>query len=390
MDDPKQKISKILIFLFLVLFPFGQILRFDLRSIDPGLILHPIDIVAGLAFISLFLRKIRLPSISKPIKAFLMFLTFSYIVSLTIFEFQQGLIGAFYLIRLIFYSSLFTITYDLAKGKNDLKTLIFDSLIAILIFVALFGWIQYFLYPDIRSFVVWGWDDHLFRLMGTFLDPGFTAILLVFGFLLTFEKYLRSNKKYFLILILFFFITLAFTYSRTGYFALIAGVSMYLILKKKIKWIRVVILALILMVLLLPRPIGEGVKLERLYSISYRFQNYKQTLQIWQRSSLFGVGYNNLCFARIKYLGEGDYLSHSCSGSDSSLLGLLATGGILSFISFTWLIKEIVKNIDHENFGNLFLSCLTSLFIHSLFVNSLFYPWVMGFMGILLAISIKR
>ena len=116
-----------------------------------------------------------------------------------------------------------------------------------------------------------------------------------------------------------------------------------LIIKKRIKWFVVLIIALGIMIFLLPRPSSEGVKLERAFSILLRLKNYKETIVIWQNSPLFGVGYNNLCFARNKFIGEANYLSHSCSGSDSSILALIATTGILGFIFFIEFIK--INNI---------------------------------------------
>ena len=310
-------------------------------------------------------------------------------VSLVIFKFKTGFLGTFYLIRLLFYSSFFLLIYDLVKNNKKLKSIIYDSLIVILVFVGIFGWIQYFLYPDLRSFLIWGWDDHLFRLAGTFLDPGFTSIFLVFGFLLSLDKYLRTKNKYLLLLLVFFFMTLGFTYSRAGYLALLAGISAILVIKKRVKWFVILVLALVLMVFLLPRPSSEGVKLERAFSIVLRLKNYKETLIIWKNSPLFGVGYNNLCFVRNKFIADVSNLSHSCSGSDSSILTLLTTTGILGLILFIEFIKEVIKSIDYKSFGTAFLVCTTALFIHSLFVNSLFYAWVMGIMGILLAITIK-
>ena len=38
-----------------------------------------------------------------------------------------------------------------------------------------FGILQYALVPDLRSLHILGWDDHLNRLAGSFLDPNFTG-----------------------------------------------------------------------------------------------------------------------------------------------------------------------------------------------------------------------
>ena len=389
MDDSKKTVSKIIVFLYLVIFPFGQLLRFDLSLLSQSITIQPVDLITGIAFVYLLYKKIYKPVFYKYLKGFFIYLTFSLLVSLVIFKFKTGFLGTFYLIRLLFYSSFFLLIYDLVKNNKKLKSIIYDSLIVILVFVGIFGWIQYFLYPDLRSFLIWGWDDHLFRLAGTFLDPGFTSIFLVFGFLLSLDKYLRTKNKYLLLLLVFFFMTLGFTYSRAGYLALLAGISAILVIKKRFKWFIILVLALVLMVFLLPRPSSEGVKLERAFSIVLRLKNYKETLIIWKNSPLFGVGYNNLCFVRNKFIADVSNLSHSCSGSDSSILTLLATTGILGLILFIEFIKEVIKSIDYKSFGTAFLVCTTALFIHSLFVNSLFYAWVMGIMGILLAITIK-
>jgi hypothetical protein len=68
---------------------------------------------------------------------------------------------------------------------------------------------------------------------------------------------------------------------------------------------------------------------------------------------------------------------------------VLATTGILGFLIFANLIQKLVVDLAKNTYGLTFLSCLVALLIHSLFVNSLFYPWVMGWMGLLLSISLK-
>ena len=314
---------------------------------------------------------------------------FSLLFSFAYFGFEVGFVGMLYFVRLVAYSSLFLVIYDLVRKESNLKTFLFNSLIIVITAIAIMGWFQYFIYPDIRNFVVWGWDDHLYRLFSTFIDPGFTSILLVFGFLLTLNEYLRTKNRYYILLLLFLFITIGFTYSRAGYLALFAGILAMLIYLRKVKYIAAILIMFVAMIFILPKPASSGVELQRVFSVVARIENYKETFSIWQKTPIFGVGYNNLCFARIKYLGNGNFSSHSCSGSDSSLLGLLATGGILGLTLFLVVVWDAIKNIDYKTYGLGFLACLVALFIHSLFVNSLFYPWVMGFMATLAAVSLK-
>ena len=75
-------------------------------------------------------------------------------------------------------------------------------------------------------------------------------------------------------------------------------------------------------VILLPRPSSEGVQLERTQSIYGRFRSYEQGLTILKTNPLFGIGFNNYCYARQIILGTNDLASHACSGSDSSVLDI--------------------------------------------------------------------
>ena len=189
---------------------------------------------------------------------------------------------------------------------------------------------------------------------------------------------------------IFFLISVAFTYTRAAYIALIGGSVAILIALRKVKLSLLIVAALIAVAVFLPRGASEGVKLERLYSVYARLTNYRQTAIIFSKSPLFGVGYNNLCLAKRSYLGFIDPNSHSCSGSDSGLLLILATTGVGGFLVFTKMAIEIFRSIGKGNYGLCFLGASVALGLHGFFVNSYFYPWVMGFMGISLALALKE
>jgi O-antigen ligase len=281
------------------------------------------------------------------------------------------------------------LAWNLANTNKKYSKNLFNSLIIVVLAVSIFGFLQYFIYPDIRSFTVWGWDDHYFRLFGTFLDPGHTSIILVFGFLAALVKYLEKKDKKLLLVLTTIIISIAFTYSRAGYLALTSGLFTIFLLKKNLRLFFILIMTFALLVIFLPRPGGEGVKLERTASIVLRMEDYRDTLTIFDKAPLFGVGYNNMCIARAKFLDQVNLNSHACSGSASSLLLVLATTGILGFLIFANLVRKLVADLTKNTYGLTFLSCLVALLVHSLFINSLFYPWVLGWMGILLSISLR-
>ena len=142
------------------------------------------------------------------------------------------------------------------------------------------------------------------------------------------------------------------------------------------------------MILLLPRTAGEGVRLERTSSIYARFANYQKSSEIFNLSPVFGVGYNNLCLVKSD-LGENPN-TRSCSGLDSSLWVVLATTGVVGLMILIGSGKQVLNKLNNNMYAKVFITCLWALLVHSLFVNSLFYPWVMGWMGILLAISLTQ
>jgi len=333
--------EQIILFAFLTVFPFGKIVKIG--------IINPIDIIVGLGAIYAVIKQLPQPKVFSYFKNFLLVAVFSWIVGSLVFARIEVFYGLLYLARLgaYFYFFIFLRQFN--------RKFLLNSLLAVSVAVAIFGWIQYFIYPDVRALVEYGWDDHLFRMIGTFLDPAFLGLILVFGLTISLNKKLK-------LMTLFFLTSLAFTYSRASYLAALIP----LIYKKSWAFL-IVFLGIILF---LPRTAGEGVKLERTASVGARFTNYTQTLDIIKKNALLGVGFNNICLAK-----DADFKSHSCSGADSSILFLLATTGIIE----VWK----VTGPDFKIFG------LTVL-AHSLFSNSLFYSFILGFLVILLAVYLQR
>lgn len=381
---PKEK----LIFLYFVLFPFGQLLRFEVPILSTQIRVHPADLVAAVSLIFLVLIKEK-PQIFKYINAFLVVAIFSVLYSTALFDSKLILVGIMYLVRLVSYFAFFVMVWDYVKS-NQKKRLVFNTLIAVSIATAVFGWFQYFLFPNFRPFVEYGWDDHLYRLVGTFFDPGFTSIIFVFGLLASLALYTKKEKRSTLFIIAILFTTLLFTYARSGYVALLAGLAPLAIMRKKIGAGILFAVFFLLLLPLLPRAESEGVKLERTASINFRLQNYSETVEIIKKSPIFGIGYNNMCLARQEYLNKGVFESHSCAGSDSSMLLVVATTGIVGFITFLALLFKMGFSVDPKDiYGQIFIASGIALLAHSIFTNSLFYPWVMGYILSLFAVAIK-
>lgn len=379
-----------LIFVYLAIFPLGQIIRTRISVLGSSYPLHPIDLIAGLILLVFLLSSVKKPKLFGYILAFLTVTAFSLLLSLSLFTTREILTGGFYLLRLVAYTAIIPVVWSISRSKNK-KQVLFDSLLVTTIAVAVFGWIQYLWLPDLRDLKYIGWDDHYFRMFGTFLDPAFFGLIIVFGVLLALTKYLNKDKRY-IFIVIFMLFTLLLSYSRASYIAFLVGLTSLLYKsQQKLIYALVIIFAMFAISLpFLPRNISEAAKLERTYSVFAKFDNWKETFIIFRENPLFGVGFNNLCAARMKYLGEGSYNSHACSGSDSSLLLVLATTGTAGFLIFFYMLFQISKSVDKNIYGRTFKACAAALLIHSLFVNSLFYAWVLGFMAILLGISIRE
>lgn len=366
------KINKLLFFAFVFVFPFGQLLSLNIGN---GYRVNPIDLIFLLSLVFQIKKSKTVLYISLP-------LFFGNIIWYLNngFNFQS----LFYVLRIFGFLSFTFLLKEMTKNKSfkeNLPKVLFIEVFA----VSILGLLQYFLLPDLRFLKILGWDDHYYRLVGTFFDPAYTAIILCLGFVLSLFYWIKQkNKKYFLFSVLLL-ISILLTYSRATFFAVFAVIVLISYLKKSFK----ILLFLIffgLFIFVLPRYSSEGTELERTASISQRINNYQETFGIFTKNPVFGVGFNNICFARISYFSNTNLNSHSCSGADSSVLLVLADLGVVGLLFLLGFIKKILEKINLGVFNDqILLVSFIALLIHSQFTNSLFYPWVLGWFAILIA-----
>jgi len=203
-------------------------------------------VVLSLAAITFF-KKPKYPEWYRYFIYFILFASFSLLVNYKLFELKSIL----YLVRLISYSFIAVYIQNFFKKQiitSKRQAPLISYLLILSCASAALGWLQYIFWPNLTALKYLGWDDHLLRMVGTFLDPTYLGLILVLGIILA-EK--LNIKK----IIYFLLISLAFTYSRSSY--LIA--SLFLIYKKKF----LPLIIFILIILLLPKNIGEGTNLAR-------------------------------------------------------------------------------------------------------------------------------
>ena len=341
--------DKIIFFTALVLFPFGQIFKFG--------IFNAFDIAILLLALITLLKKPKYPKWYRYFVYFILSCIFGLILNSSLLSLNSIL----YLVRLWTYSM---ISVYISNYQNNKLLTINSSLLIVACASAMFGWFQYLIWPDLTSLKYLGWDDHLFRMIGTFLDPTYLGLILVLGAIIALNK--KLNLAFY-----FLAFSILFTYSRVSYFLLF----LITILNKKY----IALIFFIFIILVVPKNIGEGTNLTRTASGSSKLINYSETWQIFNKSPVYGVGFNNICAARQKYLGDINIDSHACNGADSSFLFILATTGIIGFML-------LLNALGHMPYGILLTASFAAVLLHSFFANSLFYPhilfWMFGLVGL--------
>jgi O-antigen ligase len=246
----------------------------------------------------------------------------------------------------------------------------------------------------------YGWDPHQGRLLSTWYDPNFLggflglAAVIILSRVLVFlrENKLWDNKNIILLScwitgLLIVFGALMLTYSRSALLAFLIGVTIVTILISRRTFILVLII-LSLIIVSNPRlqtRIQGAIQVD--VTASLRIQSWLDTLDDIERNPIWGIGYNT-----IKYQTVLPSELNSASGRDSSLLTLWLTGGIIGLALFLLIIvnsllrawQKISKPGLERVWGVSIIAGLTLILVHSMFVNSIFFPHILIFILFLL------
>jgi len=347
--------TAILIFTFFAFF-IGQIFRPNFLGFSFPLI----DVAIILLAISNVFLKIKTHDLKIKNKFFGIFIIFCWIL-LGITSFQYHITSfkpLFYLLRLTCLLSFFIFPLSIS---SKLKNIFYLSIFANVIF----GLIQYFFWPDFTYFNVNQWDPHLYRLVSTFFDPTFTGLIYLFFII---KLFLDKKIPYRWPLLIISYIALVLTYSRSSYLSFLLAFTFIAFSLKNLKIFFISFILIIATIFCLPRLPGEGTKLERTSSITAKIENYKEGITLFKKSPIWGFGYNNLSF--VREINNAD--SHANSGFDGSLLTLLTTTGIIGTSLFLLGLKQHYSRQDLTQ-----KTFILSILFHSLFANSLLYPWIL-------------
>jgi hypothetical protein len=242
-------------------------------------------------------------------------------------------------------------------------------------YLLLFGLLQYVFLPDMRFLSILGWDDHYYRLIGSQFDPNFMGIIFVLLFF-NFNNLKLKNKNYLKYLLLFLLlIGISLTFSRATYLSFLVGTL--LSVKFNLKGYLYAIL-LVVLIILAPKPGGEGVDLARTASISARVESSQTTIQALQPYQyLTGQGLFNK--NSDSYVREDYTRADHALLEDNFVLLIFNATGIVGLGLVAIILSKHLASLFKEDQVNAISIIL--VLAHSLFNNTVFQPFVFIFLA---------
>ncbi|OGC59814.1 hypothetical protein A3A70_03085 [candidate division WWE3 bacterium RIFCSPLOWO2_01_FULL_42_11] len=391
-----SKIDRLIILFILSIF-MGELGKLPLESLP----LSISDLLGALIVVCFLLSQrrklllIRLPSFALPLSLFIILAGCSLLLALSRFTPIEVVISGLYLLRLTNFWLVCLIILERVRLKSTLSQALSQTIIFGGLAFSILGFLQLWLLPDFTKLPEsLGFDPHQFRLASTFFDPNYAGAFLVM-LLIFCLNHIMSNKKYWIVpvkvLIILSGIALFFTYSRSAYLMALISLPLFGILKKK--WALLIVILIIgsLGIALSPRARERVMgSIHPDVTANARIESWRQTYQVFSDHPMLGNGFNTLRYANRDKGYFPSLLStggNSGAGSDSSFLFVLATTGIIGLLSYLLLITHLLLRsfkLRRSNSQLLVFVCLTGLVVESNFINSLFYPPILGLLLVLI------
>lgn len=380
-----QRVTRILFYLLILSLPLGLILRIKIAT---NIYLIPQDIFVFSIFLitTINIIKKRKFEIGNKFVVFQLLFLITGGISLIVNFFIHGDINIFtsflYLFRYLIYISLINISNLLKKDGSEYKVLITAGLIILIL-----GFLQYFVYNDLKYLYYLGWDNHLYRLFSTFLDPNYAGVFyglfLLFVVSIVFRVNLNNSYKE-LIIAFFTLIAVYLTYSRTALITLLAGVVAIAILKRKIRMLLLALITFGILLTIVSDTSIEGLNPFRTASTIERVISIKEASQIFTESPIIGIGFNAYRYAMLRHGFRspiGASISNADAGTDNSLLFVMATSGIVGLIFFIFSYYFLLRKLFMERLEiGIMPFCIVIAFLSGcLFLNILFYTPILIF-----------
>jgi len=356
----------------------GQLGRIQITS-DIAFYFHDIVIFCYLLFHirALFHLEWKKVELAKPLAIVFGVCFLSLIGNLWRFQPADIAVGLLYLLRFCMYVSIFTCILLSKKSQ----TYWFRWLYFLGVGYAVIGFFQLLFYPNLRNIAYLGWDPHYYRLFSTLFDPNFVGCIIVLCFFLGFYLITKTKLKLFMIITQIVLLLAVFlTYSRSSFVALVIGLMVYITFTKQWKY-AIVLVFIVLSTLIFPSLGGISTNIGRMWSVSSRLSNWQEGSALFFNSPIIGYGFNTLrAVAKVGTTSPYGYIANAGGGIDNSILFILVTTGVIGLAVFANLGICLIRSglcITKQPLKAVYFSIFTALIIHSMFVNSLFYPQIL-------------
>ncbi len=346
----------------------------------------------GLAVFLLIKRSFRIPKYSYLFIIFSLICFSSLLLASASLSTEEILVSSFYLIRFVIYLLAGIVVFNVVDKKYLTSRKILSVFIISGLFLAFSGFIQLIFLPDFTVLdPILGWDPHKNRLASTFFDPNFLGAYFVLCLVILLERFYPFKNtisypvgKFEIFSLITILVALVFTFSRSawGMFGII--VLVYGLFRSK-KLLITAVLVMFLTYFAVPRIQTRisGIT-DPADSAAFRLVSWGNTVKVIKDNYWTGVGFNSFRYAQRDYgfLTPDQDESHSGSGSDSSLLFVFATTGILGVLTYFLALLFPLYDSFKTRYSNwlIILSSLIGILMESQFINSLFYPQIMFFL----------
>jgi hypothetical protein len=307
---------------------------------------------------------------------------------------MSTLVAVGYIIRL---SNFLVFAFVIFGVRQNLSLSTRHFILALSLMITLPTGLQYVFWPDLRYLSEFGWDPHMYRAVGTILDPPIVGSLSGMIFMYILVKNRGKVGAIIKIIWAMFFASIVFLFSRSTYIAVLVVSTWFFAFKKQFKNLVLFISFFLLAIHLAPKTVPanldlESSKIARVSTVASRHTEILTGLKTFVYHPIWGIGYNRVRDCKLGILREcGDdvasyhgvnlYINHSASAYHSFWVTLLATTGIIGAVWFFYIIKSVV--FAHRSLAMIFVIPA----IIGFFDNTLFSPFVV-YSFILIALDV--
>ena len=307
-----------------------------------------------------------------------------------------------YLVRWLFYFSAYVVVINTLRAGDVNR--VWSALEATILGFAIFGIFQsaflpgfaQIVYPDSRPQL--DWDVQGRRLVSTFLDPNYAGAFIAIGLVVCLAR-LASGARTPAWKLLVLAVALVLTASRSSILALfVAGFVMLMITGLSKRLLRAVGLAVLLVLLALPKLIEFAASFHKLSIDPSAMDRLTSWLHGWivlRDHWVIGIGFNTWGYVSERY---GWIRSFSATyGIDGGLLFVLVMTGVIGlalYVGMLWSMfrtslrvwRDSRMSAEHRGLALGAAVSLPLIVVHSLFSNSLLLPFLMEPLWILWAL----